>query len=141
MRTALTMMLHIFLSCCLLNAVQGSTNPNAGSISGKVVDSAGNAIPGARVTIIHHSNENHFETVTDCSGTYQADVLPGNYALRFEGQGFRSKSIASLHVEMSQATRIDARLRIDKAVKRELVHDAGADLRFGAIRRKGDSLN
>jgi len=81
MRTTLIIMMHLILSCCLLNAVQGSTNPHAGSISGKVVDSAGSAIPGARITIIKLSNENHFETVTDCGGTYQTSVVDASAAL------------------------------------------------------------
>ena len=133
MRSPLTMMLHLILSCCLLNAVQGYANPNAGSISGKVVSSAGTAIPGARITIINRSNENHFEAVTDCSGTYQTSVLPGNFGVRFQAQGFRSDTRAPIRVEMSRATRVDARLRTDNAVRREVDNGAGTDVRLGAI--------
>ena len=62
-----------------------------GSIVGTVVDSSGQLVPGAQVTVREVSRNTTTALVTDAAGVYTAPFLvPGTYEVAVELQGFKS---------------------------------------------------
>lgn len=67
-------------------------------VSGAVVNpSAGESIPGVKVTAVHQINGYSCSTVTDYFGEFEvAGLTPGFYTLIFEKEGYFPKKISNL---------------------------------------------
>src|SRR5690242_15755842 len=62
----------------------------SGNIIGTVADSAGAAIPGAKVTITSQERGTIYNVVTNESGNYiQTQLTSGTYTVEFEAPGFQ----------------------------------------------------
>jgi hypothetical protein len=82
-----------------------------GSIDGKVVDSAGSSVVGAKVTITDTARQVVFTTQTDDSGRYEErHLITGNYEVKIEAQGFKSVASA-VDVSVDSVTTFDATLQ------------------------------
>jgi Carboxypeptidase regulatory-like domain len=82
-----------------------------GSISGTVTDPSGAVVPGATVTITDVDRKTTDTVTTNESGLYVKErLLPGNYEVKVEAQGFKQKLIASVHVNVDAQTKVDAAL-------------------------------
>lgn len=80
-----------------------------GSISGRVVDANGGAIPGATVKIT--GSEVDKTVTTNDEGLYKVDsLLPGNYTVRVEKQGFKATEVANVTVFVGKSATTDATL-------------------------------
>ena len=78
---------------CLL-AVDASAQTTSGSMSGTVVDNAGQVIPGADVTIVNESTGETRTGVTNEVGDFAFSALvPGPYTIRVQMSGFRPLEI------------------------------------------------
>jgi hypothetical protein len=84
-----------------------------GSLVGTVVDHSGAAVAGAGVTLTNLGTSETRTTRTDANGTYQfLTLVPGQYAVAIEQQGFKRFNREPIDIQVQTATRIDASLEI-----------------------------
>ncbi|HEX8090155.1 MAG TPA: carboxypeptidase-like regulatory domain-containing protein, partial [Blastocatellia bacterium] len=82
-----------------------------GSISGTVTDASGAIVPGATVTITSVERKTSDIVTTNESGLYVKErLLPGNYEVKFEAQGFKQGLVSSVVVNVDAQTKVDAAL-------------------------------
>jgi len=73
------------------NAAMAQSTIARGSIQGTILDSSGAAIPSAKVTIRNKDTGQTFQIAASSSGAYTSGaIVPGNYAVRAEAQGFKT---------------------------------------------------
>ncbi len=73
------------------NSAMGQSTIATGSIQGTILDSSGGVIPGAKVTIQNKDTGQTFQVATSSSGAYTSGaIVPGNYSVRAEAQGFKT---------------------------------------------------
>ena len=85
-----------------------------GTISGAVLDRAGNPVAGALVKILRDGfNEVVKETKSAADGTFAARVTPGRYLIRALADGFTPATFSS--VEVSPATELVYRFNLQPA--------------------------
>src|SRR5215207_1771061 len=78
-----------------------SAQETTGTLTGKLEDTQGLAVPGATVTVNGPQGAKSF--VSDPDGRFQAPFLtPGNYDVRAELQGFKSVDIKGVAVRLGQ---------------------------------------
>src|SRR5437899_1904271 len=74
--------------------VVAQTTISAGSILGTVTDPSGAVVSGATVKIIIKATGQAISTTTSSAGTYTSGaLLPGEYVVRVEGQGFKTSEL------------------------------------------------
>jgi hypothetical protein len=84
-----------------------------GTILGRVVDTSGAAIPGARVTVLNNNTGYTRSFVSDSQGDYTAPQIPtGLYTVTGELTGFKTISLANIHVGVDQKIKADLKLDI-----------------------------
>jgi Carboxypeptidase regulatory-like domain len=90
---------------CLLAQTAGM-----GALTGKVVDTSGNAVANAAVTATSAGGQVR-GTTTATDGSYKIDGLPpGNYQMKFEAAGFKTLEIPSATVNGTDALVLDEKL-------------------------------
>jgi len=73
-----------------LSAVNVSAQTVTGSMSGTVVDTTGQVVPGADITIVHENTGEQRHTVTNDVGDFAfAALVPGPYTIRVGLSGFK----------------------------------------------------
>ena len=81
---------------------------NLGRISGGITDQTGGAIANAAVTVTDVDRGLARPLMTDSSGQYSAgSLIPGNYMVRAEAQGFRALERRDIIVGVGQDVRVD----------------------------------
>jgi hypothetical protein len=85
-----------------------------GSIVGSVSDASGGILPGVAVTLNGDRLIGGPQTVTtDVGGTYRFDRLPpGDYAVKFELQGFRTVERTGIRINASFTSAVNAKLEV-----------------------------
>jgi carboxypeptidase family protein len=84
-----------------------------GSIVGTVVDSSGQLVPGAQVTVREVHRNTTTTLTTDAAGVYTAPFLvPGTYDVSVELQGFKSWIRRGIVLQVNDRVRIDASLEV-----------------------------
>ncbi len=84
-----------------------------GRISGRVTDSAGGVVPGAKVRAIHVETNVAVEDATNAEGNYEIpNLIPGNYRLVIERTGFKHFEHTNLELHVGDALDIPARLEL-----------------------------
>jgi hypothetical protein len=92
----------------------GTRRSSLGTISGTVLDRAGNPVAGALVKILRDGfNEVVKETKSGTDGTFAARVTPGRYLIRALADGFTPATFSS--VEVSPATELVYRFNLQPA--------------------------
>ena len=110
----------IFWRCILLPAVaflfacSGTMAQTAtGRIIGTVTDQQGAAIAGAKILVTNTGTNAHWDAVTNSDGFYQVLELPvGAYSVTAEREGFSKVVTAGESLDISQALRIDVRMKV-----------------------------
>ncbi len=75
----------------------------AGTINVEVQDSSGALIPGGIITLTHVGSGQVRTGVTSASGTFRAAFMPvGEYSIRVEAPGFKSKTTTGLVLQVDQ---------------------------------------
>src|SRR5205809_3353408 len=93
----------LFLPVALALAQTGSTE-----ITGLVTDVTGAAVPGANITITRVATKETRTAVTDNAGEYVFSLIEiGEYTVKCEKQGFKSRTITGLVLQTAQKLRAD----------------------------------
>jgi carboxypeptidase family protein len=97
-----------------------------GTISGMITDPTGAMVAAARVTVTETHTGTKIPTVSGASGEYTAAfLLPGDYDITVELQGFKGFSRRGVHVGAGDHAVIDVRLEVgDIATAVEVTADA-----------------
>jgi hypothetical protein len=89
--------------CAGLSASPLYAQSSSGTITGRVLDTTGQAIPQATVTLVRADTNEVRSLVTTSSGEIVfASVLPGPYTLRVEAQGFKTLEKTNLTLSASE---------------------------------------
>jgi hypothetical protein len=90
------------------------------TLSGRVLDSSGAAIPGIKVTATNNDTGARFETATSDSGEYTLPFLaPGPYRLNVEARGF--KSYVQERIQIGTNTRVSQDVTLEVGSQSEAV--------------------
>ena len=101
------------LICLPLIAGPASAQEFRGSISGRVTDAAGAAVPGARVTVTNVNMNTSTAAKTDEEGNYSVLYLtPGQYMLAVETQGFKKSMRQGIEVRVGDKLTLDVTLEV-----------------------------
>lgn len=80
---------------------------------GNVTDSTGAAVPGAKVTLTNLGTNEPRTALTDGGGNYTfVNLLPGNYGIAVEKEGFKKLSRQPIEIQVNSAIRVDAPLEL-----------------------------
>ncbi len=109
--------LLLLLSCLLVLSVlmppSGLAQQVTASITGKVTDATGAAVPGAKVTAIDTERGTQITTTTNSEGFYNLTNLPvGTYNLKVENQGFQTATQSNIVLQLNQVARLDVQLQV-----------------------------
>jgi hypothetical protein len=115
------------LSMAVLSAsitLLAQTTISTGSIQGTVTDPSGAVVNAARVTIANKSTGQSISTTTSSSGTYASGALiPGDYQVRIEAQGFRTVTMP-VNVKVNTTSTGNITLTVGQAA--DMVEVAGS---------------
>jgi len=82
-----------------------------GSISGIITDPSGAVVPGATVTVTSVERKTTDTVVSNESGIYSKErLLPGNYEVKAELQGFKTALYPSIRVNVDSQTPLNIKL-------------------------------
>jgi hypothetical protein len=102
-------LLAILLSLC---AVSAYAQFKAG-IQGTVMDPQGNAVPGAKVTVMNQETNLSRDTVASAEGFYRiGELTPGTYTVTVEAAGFKKYQAKGITVEAEQPRGYDMKLDV-----------------------------
>lgn len=98
--------------CLLCVFVAGAAAQTVtGSLVGNVTDTAGSALPGARVVITDINRGARREAVTNDEGAFSINSIdPGVYRVEIEQMGFKKSIRERIEVAINSTARVDARL-------------------------------
>ncbi|MEW6734210.1 MAG: TonB-dependent receptor [Acidobacteriota bacterium] len=100
------------LSLCIILSIPASGEPNVGIIQGRVRDTSGAVIVGARVMLSYFSTNYQAVTQTDEQGVFRFLSVPFNpYRLEFEAKGFQ-RSVQEIDVHSNAPLELDIQLEI-----------------------------
>ena len=96
------------ISCASLMRGQAT-----GTVLGSVLDPSGAPVAGANVQLVNESTNVNKTTSTNDAGYYEIiDVIPGQYTLTVEMQGFKKSVKPNFEVQVGQFARIDMKLEL-----------------------------
>jgi hypothetical protein len=102
-----------------------SAQETSGTLTGRLVDTQGLAVPGATVTVTGTQGAKTF--VSDEEGRFQASFLtPGLYDIRAELQGFKVVDVRGVGVSIGQTT--DVAIRMEVGGLTETVEVVGSNI-------------
>jgi Carboxypeptidase regulatory-like domain len=97
----------------LLLAHPSGAQTTYGTILGNVTDSTGASIPDANVTLINTDTQARRIATSSSEGDYQfPNLIPGNYEVDFEKQGFAISRREGIVVTVKASIRVDAKMQI-----------------------------
>ena len=119
------------LLLALIGASAASAQETTGTLTGKLTDTQGLAVPGATVTVTGPQGAKSFTTDTD--GRFNAPFLtPGVYTVRAELTGFKAAEITGISVSLGQTTDLGIKMEIGgltetiSVVSSQVIIDAGS---------------
>lgn len=100
------MVLRIAASILIAGALCGQTSTSTGSIEGRVFDSSGAAIVGARVAAVHEATGTQRSTSTGVDGRYALTHLAiGEWSVKVTAPGFVAVELEDLALSIGQTIR------------------------------------
>ncbi|HYL15057.1 MAG TPA: carboxypeptidase-like regulatory domain-containing protein, partial [Terriglobales bacterium] len=110
----LTLILSLSLILFAMPSAQGQSA--YGAIAGSVTDPSGAAIPDAQVTLTNLGTMEKRTQSTGNDGLYTfVNLIPGNYRIDVEKQGFKHVAREPVVVQVQQTTKIDTALQVGQA--------------------------
>ena len=86
---------------------------NFGDITGTVTDPSGAVVAGANITVTNAATNVARQVQTNATGNYTAPFLvPGNYTVRAELQGFRAATRTEVDLQVGAVARIDFTMEV-----------------------------
>src|SRR5262245_13851807 len=99
--------------CLMATAPSALAQAGAGEITGLVKDQAGEAVPGATITVTETRTNLQRAIISAADGIYTAASLaPGEYRLDVELQGFKSVRREGVRLATGEKARIDFDLSV-----------------------------
>ncbi len=106
--------LTLIIGTVLAHAQVNST----GTISGRVIDSQGNLISGATVSIVEQQTNVETKLETNSSGFYSAGFLkPGMYSVKISAPGFESALASGITLQVGQVLSQDFSLKVGQVTE------------------------
>src|SRR5436190_21181380 len=100
------------LPLMLLAAIAFAQSDTA-TLSGKITDPEGSAIPGGKIVLRNRSNQTQRTALSDIQGLYRFSLLiPGTYEIMIDSPGMKQYHNQELVLNVAQAARLDVRLEI-----------------------------
>ncbi len=113
-----------FLCLLLLQRMNAQGTLTTATITGRVLDASGAAVPGARVSAVQTAMNQQFTTLSDSQGRFRFAFLPvGPYEIRAWATGFQ-ESAQSVKLSVGSAFDVTLRLAISQATANVLVSAA-----------------
>ena len=104
--------LAIWLLLQLVPSLNAQT-AGMGVLTGRIVDSSGNPVANATVTVTSVDNAQARSATTGTDGSYRFDDLPlGNYRMKLEAAGFQTLEIPSATVDGTRPSVVDEKLQV-----------------------------
>ena len=101
----------VLLALALAFTGVAAAQETTGTVTGRVVDAQGLAIPGATVTLTGPQGARTF--VSDADGAFSAPFLtPGVYTVRAELQGFKAAEARNVNVSLGQTTAVTLNMQV-----------------------------
>jgi carboxypeptidase family protein/TonB-dependent receptor-like protein len=105
--------LALFVSAALLIAVPLAAQEQGGAIQGIVKDSSGGVVPGVTIEMRSPSAVGVSTATTDDNGVYRFPALPpGVYELTASLQGFSTKKLPDVQIQLGQLLKVDIILQV-----------------------------
>ncbi|HXG89737.1 MAG TPA: TonB-dependent receptor [Vicinamibacterales bacterium] len=105
-----TRMSAVVVALLVLTGV-ASAQETSGTLSGRLVDTQGLAVPGVTVTVTGRQGAKTF--VSDSEGRFNAPFLtPGTYDVRAELQGFKAVDTKGVNVSIGQSAELMIRMEV-----------------------------
>jgi Carboxypeptidase regulatory-like domain/TonB-dependent Receptor Plug Domain len=113
--------MSLLLVAILASAVSGMPLQDTGVVSGTVVDTSAQVVPGATVTLTNEATADTRSTTSDGGGTFTfRAVPPASYTIRVELSGFRT--LEQKHNVLNASSRLDlGSLKLDVGQLAEVV--------------------
>src|SRR2546423_313374 len=120
--------LALVLIACLLAATAAFAQTSSGSVTGRVVDASGAALPGVTVTAANSKTGFSRSVVTDAEGRYTFPSVPiGTYNVTAELNGFTTVTTRNVVVQVATPSNINVMLK-QAAVAEQITVTAEAPL-------------
>lgn len=114
-----------FVSLFLLLSVFSQTGTSI--VTGTITDAQGNALPGAKVTLVSE-RAGRRDATTNADGSYSfPSVQPGNYQLEVEATGFKKSTVSTFQALVDKPTEINAQLEIGSVAETVTVNAGGIE--------------
>jgi Carboxypeptidase regulatory-like domain/TonB dependent receptor-like, beta-barrel len=95
---------------------------STGSLTGTVTDASGAVIAGASVTITSLATGQSRTSTTDANGSYKFGLLsPGNYSVSISSTGFKSATIPSVSVNVTETAVLNRKLEVGETTQKVTV--------------------
>jgi hypothetical protein len=103
----------LFACALLLGSVSLHAQEVSASITGRVTDSSGSSIAGARIVATDVDRGVESTTTTAEDGIYAFPrITVGRYTLKVEAKGFKTNAISTFTLEVNQRARFDVRMEV-----------------------------
>ena len=100
-----------FVALLLALAAVASAQQTTGTLTGRLQDSQGLALPGVNVTVTGQQGAK--SAVSDTDGSFRIPFLtPGTYDVRAELQGFKTVEQRGVSVSLGQVTTVNMQLEV-----------------------------
>ncbi|MDE0103595.1 MAG: TonB-dependent receptor [Bryobacterales bacterium] len=108
----------IAMALLVATSASGQGVSGSASVSGTVTDATGGVIPGADVILISPDRGSEQQVSSNESGNYTyPDVTPGVYSVRVSADGFATKEVTDLQVQVGQRAVVDLALDIGQVTE------------------------
>jgi Carboxypeptidase regulatory-like domain len=114
----LSSVVQILGICWLIQPVPSLVAQTAatGTVRGTISESSGRRVANAAITATSADTGQRQNTTTGPDGTYQLNLPPGKYQLKFEASGFKTLEIASATVSGTEPEVLDVNLEAGERV-------------------------
>ncbi|MCM3878517.1 MAG: carboxypeptidase-like regulatory domain-containing protein [Vicinamibacterales bacterium] len=105
--------IYLLLLSMLAGVIPASAQETRGTISGTVLDDQGTVVPGATITVVNVDTNVSNVLTSNVSGYYEASLLlPGNYRVTAELQGFKTAVRSGIILSVGQQVDVKMSLSI-----------------------------
>ena len=111
-------MLHRLFLLSIVASVACFSQEFRSTISGRITDPSGAAVPGVAVVAVEKNTGSRSETSTGAEGEYSLPFLPpGPYTITAERSGFKKHSQEGITVGANQRLNVDVTLQIGSQIE------------------------